>query len=436
MRSPSSEGRERDAAWEWEGGDGGGPAAPGEVVSGDAAPRRRVLLAGAGALAAAGAAWALGRSGDGAGPAPRPRPTALSGPTPLWTYRGPEAMTPERLVRPPGRPLYVSETGLQVLDPASGEPARLLPFERPDPRWPSDADRLGKVVLGPEHLYSSASVGHLDARHLTDPTADWSLPLPPEVIGPDAPPFDRPGLSACENGVLYGFDWGRYRGEDATPDNLVFALRLADRSLLWSVHGSQGEQPVTTTASGTRVVCVRTLGNRAALVLRDAATGRELFTAPGAEDLRWCAAGPQHVFVPDGNGGVQALRPTGEPLWTHSPARGESWRSLPPLADGAQVYVPRDDGLVTGHDAATGKVRWTARLPFLLDRRSRPVVVGSTLFVPGTATGGVSAVNTAGGRLLWTFRDSGPGRDVWSLAADAERLYAGHDDVLHALPLA
>ncbi|MGA5821803.1 PQQ-binding-like beta-propeller repeat protein [Kitasatospora sp. NPDC094028] len=442
MQSPSSEGPAQEAAWEWEAGADGAGVEPRDVIDGGGdgpRPTRRRLLLGAGALAAGAAVWAVARAAgeqDAPAPAPtKPQPTALSGPTPLWTYRGPEPMTPERLPRPPERPLYLSNAGLRVLDPATGDATRLVVFDPPpQPDWPSDFTPRPKVVLGPQHLFTLTSPGHLDARHLTDPAGDWSLPLPDELTdGRSGGPAGGPGLSVCAGGVLYGYAWGRYRpGNEPTVDHL-FALRAADRALLWTVRAEGDEQVVAVSpAEGGRVACARGLGDRARLVVRDAADGRELWTTPASG---WCVAGPKHLLVQDGTGGMRALRPTGEQAWVFGPARGESWQAMPPVPDGDQVYLPRDNGVVTGHDAATGALRWSCRMPFLLDHRSHPVVVGDTLFVPGTAAGGVCAVDTANGRLRWNFRDSGPGRDVWTLAADADRLYAGHDDVLHALPV-
>ncbi|MFD5462370.1 PQQ-binding-like beta-propeller repeat protein [Kitasatospora sp. NPDC127059] len=433
----SSEGPAREAAWQWDGPVDGAGGVSGDVIGqgpDGGGPRlsRRGLLAGAGALAVGGAAWALSRAGRGPTPGPsRPQPTGVSGPAPLWTYRGAQAMTPERLLAPPPRPVFLSKAGLQVLDPAGGDPRRLLVFDPPRPTdWPSDLELPGgKVAIGPEHLFSTESKGHLDAHHLSDPAGDWSLPLPEELQG-------QCKLTGMDGGVLFGFAWGRGRPEQTSAENRVFALRPTDRSLLWSLPAVQQELPVTPLAAdGKYLACARSLGDHSLLVVRRAADGQELWTAPGQEDLRWCAADAGRLYLPDGTGGVRTLRVSGEPDWTASPARGESWRALPPLPDGPQVYVPRDDGVVTAHDTETGAVRWTCRVPFLLDRRSRPLVAVGTLFVPGPAAGGVCAIDTRSGRLLWTFRDSGPGRDVWAVAVDDRRLYAGHDDVLHALPL-
>ncbi|MGW3233319.1 outer membrane protein assembly factor BamB family protein [Kitasatospora sp. NPDC001095] len=436
MQSPSSEKSAHGASWQWDGETAGGEASADVVAGGGERlrPSRRGLLVGAGVLAAGGAAWALGRTGGGGvlpSPGPsRPQPTALSGPTPLWTYRGPEAMTPERLTDPPHRPVYLSRNGLQVLDHDRGTAGRLLVFEPPTPRnRPSDSDMLDKVVFGPEHLFATYQ-GHAEARHFTDPAADWSLPLPDELQG-------QTRLAGHDRGILYGYSWGRPRADGTPPQNHLFALRVADRSVLWSVRTEQTEQPVTPTTGPKHplLVCVRFLGGRTELAARDALTGRELWTAPGEEDLRWCVTGAERIYVPDGSGGVRMLLPTGETGWTHSPARGESWRALPPVECDGQLLIPRDQGTVTAHDTWSGGQNWSCRLPFPLDRRNRPLVAERTLFVPGTAAGGVSAVDITAGELEWTFHDSGPGKDVWTVAADKDRLYAGHDDILHALPL-
>lgn len=428
----SSEGPVQEASWQWDGDADGAAEVPGDVLDGggrgEGGPRlsRRGLLVGAGVLAAGGAVWALGRTG-GDRPTPQPQPTSLSGPKPLWTYRGPQAMTPERLTGPVRHPVYLSKDGLQVLDPASGDPRRLLVFDPPPAKdWPSDIGRLSRVALGPEHLFTATSKGHLDAHHLSDPGADWSLPLPPELKGDIT-------LSGVEDDILYGraVDFGQHE------ENRLFAVHIKGRSLLWNVRTDGAEQLITPpTGYGDILACVRSLGDHAALVARKDYSGAELWSVPGAEGLRWCVTGLQAILVPDGNGGVRMLDSAdGKPLWTHSPARGESWRALPPLLGSGRVYVPRDNGVVSSHDPSTGEVLWSYRLPFLLDLRSRPLVVGGVLFVPGPAAGGVAAIQTATGRKLWTFQDSGPGRDVWSLAADGTHLYAGHDDVLHALPL-
>ncbi|MFJ6137235.1 PQQ-binding-like beta-propeller repeat protein [Kitasatospora sp. NPDC092286] len=426
------------ASWQWDEEADDRAAAPADVVGGGAGPdgdgprpSRRRLLAGAGVLAAGAALWAVSRpSGGGPAPGPpRPLPTRIAGPEPLWTYRGPAAMTPERLADHPDRPLFLSRTGLQVLDPADGSPLRGLVFETPGKDRPGDlgtpADR---VVLGADRMFT-VSYGHIDGRHLTDAAADWSLPLPDHLDGSIT-------LYGCDGATLYGKVSARPAGGALGGDTL-FAVRIADRTVLWSRPVAPAEQLFTpVTAAGGRLPACDTTAGRTALVVRGAADGERAWSAAADENLRWCAADQENLYLPDGPAGLRALRlADGSARWETAADPAGELRSLSPVTDGTRVYLPRDNGLVTAYDAATGAELWSRRLPFRLDRRSHPLPVGGVLFVPGPAAAGVCALDAATGTELWTFRDSGPGVDVWSLAADRTRLYAGHDDILYALPL-
>ncbi|MBV6697707.1 PQQ-binding-like beta-propeller repeat protein [Kitasatospora aureofaciens] len=435
MQSSASERSAEQASWQWDGEADDAAEAPGDVVGGGGeGPRlsRRRLLAGAGVLAAGGAVWAFTRSG-GEQPAPapsKPQPTALSGPPPVWTYRGPEAMTPERLVGRSTRPIFATSAGLQLLDPATGAPTRMIRLAPPDRKFGSDDLVSARVVISAHRVFTT-SHGHVDGRHLTDPAADVTVPLPDALDGDIL-------FTGCDGTTLYGTFYNLPKPGATTMNQQAFALRIADGALLWTSPADRGEQLLTPAADPTgTITALRTADGRTELVVRDAATGRQRWTAEGNENLRWCTIGQRAVYVPDGSGGLRALDlATGTERWKSSPTSPEQWRAMPPVADSGMLYVPRDNGVVSGHDETTGGTIWSLQVPFLLDRRSHPVVVNGVVYVPGPAVGGVCAIDAAKGTLLWTFRDSGPGKDVWSLAADADHLYAGHDDVLHALPLA
>ncbi|MGV9268522.1 outer membrane protein assembly factor BamB family protein [Kitasatospora sp. NPDC003701] len=419
-------------AWQWDETDDRS-AAPADVLSGGAEqdggprPTRRRLLAGAGVLAAGAAVWAFARPGDGPAPAPpRPLPTRLAGPEPLWTYRSREPMTPERLIGRPGVPVFLSREGLQVLDPASGKPLRMLTFAA-DKGWPDDVEQPGvRVVVGTDRVFTSSN-GHVDSHHLTDPAAEWSLPLPEESGNGTITLF------GCDGDLVYGEVLPRpYTGGDR-----LFAVNVPDRRVLWSRAALGGERPFTPLVSaGGRLPVFDSSTDGTHLALLDGATGTRLWAVPAEVGQTWAVADAAHVYAAEGPAGLRALRlADGTPHWSITPGPADEWRLLPPVSDGTRLYLCRDNGLVTAHDVATGARLWEHRLPFRLDRRSRPLLAGPALYVPGPAAAGVRALDAATGEERWTFRDSGPGVDVWSLSNDPSRLYAGHDDVLHALPL-
>ncbi|MFJ9951785.1 PQQ-binding-like beta-propeller repeat protein [Kitasatospora sp. NPDC091207] len=422
-----------DAAWQWDSDADDRPAAPAEVLSGggdDDGPRptRRRLLAGAGALAAGAAVWAFARSAGGPDPAPpRPLPTRAAGPEPLWTYRGRESAAPERLAGRPAVPVLLSREGLQVLDPAAGTPLRMLTFAAAKADWPNDVDQPNsRVVVGTDRVFTTSN-GHLDSHHLTDPAAEWSLPLPGEAGNGAATLF------GCAGDIVYG----EVRPRPYSGDGELFAVHVPDRRVLWNRPSPLGERPfVPLGPAGGRVPVLDSSAGGSRLALLEAVSGTRLWAVPAEAGLTWAVADAEHVYAPGGPAGLRALRlADGTPHWSVAPGPADQWRLLPPVAGGALVYLFRDNGLVSAHTVATGAQLWEHHLPFRLDRRSRPLLAGPALYVPGPAAAGVCALDAATGEERWTFRDSGPGVDVWSLSNDSGHLFAGHDDVLHALPL-
>ncbi|MGW6918568.1 outer membrane protein assembly factor BamB family protein [Kitasatospora sp. NPDC054939] len=396
-------------------------------------PGRRRLLLGGGAVLAGAALWAFTRAGsDTAGPRPPlPPPTRLAGPEPLWTYRGRTVADPERMIGRPELPVHVSADDLVVLDPGRGTRARTLPAPSPDAR-----PGAGRLLFGADRVFTSSN-GHVDVRHLTGTAADWSAPLPEGLEG-EPGGSDRPGhgdiaLWGCDEKRVYGCS-RRYRATGSSA--LLFAIGLDTRSLDWSRPLDPLWQPLLPVGrtGGSTVVRAMKDGRYSVLLLdQEGGVGWEV---PAGENLNWYAVDRENVYLPVGLTGLRALgRARGEARWSVAPGPGEDWRCLPPLAAGDRVYLPRDNGLLTAHAVDTGAELWSARLPFRLDARTLPLLSGSTLFVPGPAAAGVTALDADTGRERWTFRDSATGVGVWSLTADAARLYAGHDDVLHALSL-
>ncbi|MFF2350742.1 PQQ-binding-like beta-propeller repeat protein [Kitasatospora sp. NPDC058115] len=427
MGTTPSEGPAGEASWQWDGDDGDRAAgAPGDVLTGGADgdgggpwPTRRRLLTGAGVLAAAAAVWGVSRSLGGSQPAPpkpQPLPTRVSGPEPAWVYRGPEPMTPGRLNGRLFAPVYVSRSGVRLLDPATGAVTATVE-EGPPKGFPDDSP----LIVGAGRLFT-ASPGHVDARTLVGPTAGWSLPLPPEL-------GDLITLFGCDGRLVYGSVAPR-----GTLRRSLFAVDAAGSTLAWSRPAAdRGETSVAMLDTGAGRLLAVGADPSAGVSLLDGATGRPLWSAENT-GTAWSGVDQRHVYLPAGSGGVRALRlEDGTPRWSVLPPAGEEWRALPPVSDDFRLYVLRDNGLVTAHAADSGEEVWRLRLPFRLDRRCRPLLTSTTLVVPGPADAGVHFVATESGRAFTTFTDSGPGVDVWSVASDGTRLFAGHDSTLYCL---
>ncbi|WP_380281740.1 PQQ-binding-like beta-propeller repeat protein [Kitasatospora purpeofusca] len=427
MGSTPSDRPAGEASWQWDGDDEGrATGAPGDVVSGGADgdgggswPTRRRLLTGAGVLAAGAALWGVSRAVGGSKPEPpkpRPVPTRVAGPEPTWVYQGPEPMAPGRLNGRLLAPSYITRDRIRLLDEATGSVTDTV--EAAAPKGVPDDSPL---IVGAGRLFTT-STGHVDARTLVGPAANWSLPLPPEL-------GDWITLLGCDGGQVYG----RVAGRSAVRGNL-FAMDATGKDLLWSRPAAErGELVVSVLDTGAGRLLAWDADPTAGLALLDGATGRRLWSTANT-GTSWSAVDQRHVYLPAGSGGVQALRmEDGTPHWSVLPRPGEQWRALPPVSDDFRVYVLRDNGLVTAHAADDGAQVWQLQLPFRLDRRCRPLLTSTILAVPGPADRGVHFVATESGRVFTTFADSGPGIDVWSVASDGTRLFAGHDNTLYCL---
>ncbi|WP_371483848.1 PQQ-binding-like beta-propeller repeat protein [Kitasatospora sp. NBC_00315] len=403
--------------------DGGPPPGPG-------GPARRRLLRGGAVLLAGGACWLLApgrRPATGETAPGRPTGPAPGGPAPkpLWTVRGPALQAPYRGGAPVA-PLFVTASQVRVLDPATGAERRRI--DLPPARARSAA---GRLLVCADRIFDSAD-GYLTAHHLSDAAADRRTAPAPQLGGPD----DAPVLDCYEGGVLFGRTFG-----DGTRDPLLFALPAESATPLWSRPGTEsgGGLVEVRTAPGGRLLA---RSERDELLALDAATGTPLWLVPADLALGRIETDALHVYTAARGGGLRALRLTdGADSWALAPERGDDWRCLRPLATAGALFVPRDNGLVSRHSPADGALLWARALPFRLDNRARPVLVGRTLVVPGPRAGGVCALDADTGAIRWILRDADAGTDpgtgtgFWQLDTDGVRVFAGHDSVLHALPV-
>jgi len=395
-----------------------------DVVQGTGGPTRRQLLVGGAALLAGGAAWWFNRA-----PAGETQPAVPpAGVRPRWTHRDTEVLAAEWLSEPPALPLFLTRSELLSLDPATGAVRRRIRL--PGAEALAEQQRPGsRVVVGADRVYDT-TVGHLASYHLADADADWELTAPQSLGGESA----SWSLDCCDQAAVYG--WVRRRGSGIAGLSDLFALSTRTRELLWSRPGDEqgGYLSDVQAAPGGRLVARST---RDELVALNAADGSRLWVVPADQALGWRATDGDNVYLAQRGDGLRAVRLSdGGSRWSLTPGQGESWRCLKPLPAAGAVYVPRDSGLLTRNSAVDGREVWSCQLPFRLDSRSRPVLVGETLFVPGPAAGGVCAVDTANGTIRWTFRDSVPGVQVWTLGTDGRRVFAGHDTCSTRSPFA
>ncbi len=104
-------------------------------------------------------------------------------------------------------------------------------------------------------------------------------------------------------------------------------------------------------------------------------------------------------FAPDTATLVYALRvQDGSVLWHYQAAGYPSAKNFT-VADGA-VYLPLDNASLLALDAATGTVRWQARLP---GKGTSTPTVADGLVIISANTGSVQALRTDTGALAWSY---------------------------------
>jgi len=379
--------------------------------------RRRVLAGGVALLAGGAGWWAVRRDR-----APSSASPNGAGPQPLWVFREPGLSTVDGIRGTASLPVIASRTELVVLDPRSGQVRRRIPAPAtPPPAGPG-------LLLDAGSAFTSVD-GVIAVHGLLDPAADRRL----------AAPGGAPVVLDCrDQGVLLARSTPR-----ASTTGRLFAVDETG-ALRWERAASEngGALSDLAPAAGGRLIA---RSSRDELVALSAADGWTLWVAPADQALEWHTSDAGHVYLATRGGGLRAVRlADGGPAWSLPPRpAAEDTRRLRPLAvngdgddsDGdadGTLFLPHDNGMVTCHATADGSVLWSCRLPFRLDHRCRPLLLGSTLYVPGPRAAGFAALDAATGAIRWTFRDPGPGAGFWGLATDGTRLFAGHDAVRYA----
>ncbi|MDH6579097.1 serine/threonine-protein kinase [Kitasatospora sp. MAP5-34] len=379
--------------------------------------RRALLAAGGGvaALAAAGGtAWALTR--------PKPKPTpgpavkkVVSAPKPVWSYPSTDSTQAQHPALVLGNSTYLTGRGLTSLDAASGA----VRWSRPD-LFPSDA-----TVGAGQLLILSRGVTSIDPA--TGREGFGSL----VAWGSDHKVINVTKILAVDDNAVY-------LKVLVTPeyqtggDQMVLALRDTMLIKAWA-QPDQDDAASIATGRVTGSTLLHSSG-KSGIVARDTKDGHQLWqTDTGNLDPWpiWCDDKRLYCMIEDSD--LQAVGlADGKQQWRIKSTVG---RFTPVLASNDVIYTSDGKEAIGAFEAATGRPIWSCPLPKQPSLTSAPVLVGSTLFVPGDYGMGVHAIDARSGVLKWTFQDdSNPGTyNDWYLSTDGNLAFARLGTITYGL---
>lgn len=204
--------------------------------------------------------------------------------------------------------------------------------------------------------------------------------------------------------TLNATDWPQYRGpvgDGTTPDKIATTWGTAPK-VLWKVPAGTGFSSFVVSENRCFTIEGRDEGGlKEVLVARDAATGKELWTAE---------IGVAEYGHGGGNDGAASNK------------GGDGPRSTPAIA-GNLVITTNSDLVVHAHDAATGKLAWKRDLiaenagkNIMWKNAASPIVDGGLVYVAGGGSGQTFlALNPKSGEVV---------------------AKAGDDTITHATPVA
>ncbi|MEU9110509.1 PQQ-binding-like beta-propeller repeat protein [Streptomyces sp. NPDC048483] len=217
-----------------------------------------------------------------------------------------------------------------------------------------------------------------------------------------------------------------------TP-TVIAAVDIKTREVLWKKPRGEGagDWDVAATTDGRHVVYTDDLYN---LTVRDAGTGKQLWTKPvGSDSAKRPTVFGDKVII--GGASMRAFDlKTGAPRWSLPTGHRNPFQAPLTLA-GRTLYAAVVQDGVWAVDAATGKKLWKSddlgqRLTPVEFVRVGDMVYGATFF----DYGGIYAFDARTGKLRWTFNDRVHDDGEWHIAAAGRRLLVTHSDRIYGIP--
>lgn len=232
---------------------------------------------------------------------------------------------------------------------------------------------------------SKITVEEIWSKRIGKGAENLYLKLTPSVIG----------------GYLFIADqYGRLVATDVSTGDVIW--KIQDKNVSYTSGAGGGDGMVLIGTGDGRVIA------------RDFKTGKLKWVAKvSSEVLSAPSAFDQITIVRTGDGNIFGLdSASGKELWNYDRTvpsltlRGNA----PPIISGDRVFAGFDNGRLVALDLKTGQSLWDSPLAIasgrsdlerMVDVDSAPIVKKNTVFV-ASFHGGISAISTLDGRILWT----------------------------------